>query len=105
MAWNESDLKKQIVKDLPEGTWSYAPVQHGMGASGIPDRICCIPTVINQEDVGKTFGMFVGIEAKTYKNTPTTLQRFQLEGIANAGGVALVITGEKGKPYKVEIVE
>lgn len=103
---NEADLKKTIKKDFDKkGAWSYAPVQHGMGANGIPDRIICMPTVIKQEDVGKTMGLFVGAEAKMKGNKPTKLQTVQLKGIAKAGGVALVITGEKGKPYKIERVE
>jgi hypothetical protein len=92
----ESDLKNKIKKRLDaQGAWSFAPVQFGMGASGIPDRIACVPTEIKQEDVGKTFGLFVGIEAKLKGNTPTPLQWKQLKGIARAGGMALVITGDK----------
>ena len=106
MAYKESTLKQKINKDLDKlGIWHYAPVQMGMGASGIPDIIACQPVVIKQEDVGKTFGMFVGIEAKINSNKPTKLQMFQLKGIAAAGGMALVITGEKGKPYKIERIK
>ena len=102
----ESDLKKDIKEDLPIGSWQYAPVQTGYGAGGFPDIICCIPTVIKQEDVGKTMGLFVGIEAKMGSNKPSALQQEQLEGIAAAGGSALVITGQKDKsiPYKIERV-
>lgn len=98
----ESTLKTKIRKDLPKGAWRYSPVQVGMGASGIPDIIACVPTVIKQEDVGKTFGLFVGIEAKVGYNKPTKLQRAQLRGIAKAGGMALVITGQDKKPYRTE---
>ncbi len=103
MAWNEASLKKKINKDLDKiGAWHYAPVQMGMGASGIPDIIACKPVKITQEDVGKTMGLFVGIEAKTYYNKPTAKQMFQLEGIAAAHGMAMVITGKKGEPYRVK---
>lgn len=102
MAWNETDLKKKIKKDLPPDTWNFSPVQMGMGKSGIPDILCCVPMIIKQADVGKTFGMFVGIEAKVRGNTPTPKQQLQLDEIAVASGVALVITGEKGKPYMIE---
>lgn len=95
----ETTLKGTIKDDLPKAAWSYAPVQMGMGSSGIPDIIACVPVVIKQEDVGKTFGHFVGIEAKIKPNTPTALQQEQLEGISKAGGTALIITGERGKPY------
>lgn len=106
MPWNEANLKKKIKADCDaRGWWSYAPVQHGLGASGIPDRIACAPVTIKPEDVGKTMGLFVGIEAKVKGNRPTKLQWSQLEGIAAAGGMALVVTGEKGKSYKVERVK
>ena len=103
----ESDLKEDIKKDLPTGSWVFSPVQTGYGSGGIPDILSCIPTVIKQSDVGKTFGMFVGIEAKMGKNKPSALQQGQLEGIAAAGGSALVITGQKDKsiPYKIERVK
>ena len=106
MTWNETDLKKKIKKDFDaKGAWSFAPVQTGMGVSGIPDRIACVPTIIQPEDVGKTLGLFVGIEAKVGKKDPTRLQQIQLDGIAAAGGVALVINGVKGEPYTVRRVK
>ena len=106
MSWNEASLKKKIKSDCDAmGWWSFAPVQQGMGASGIPDRIVCVPTVISPEDVGKTMGLFTGIEAKVKGNKPTALQMSQLKGIAAAGGMALVITGEKGRPYVVERID
>ncbi len=104
---NEAAFKKKLKKQLPPKTWVFAPVQSGMGAHGIPDLLCCVPTVIKQEDVGKTMGRFVAIEAKISPNKTTPLQDYQLEGIAAAGGQALVITGYKDpkKPYKTEEVK
>lgn len=96
---NETDLKKQIKKDLPKGTWHFSPVSMGMGKTGIPDIICCIPTVIREADVGKTFGLFVGIEAKMKGNKPTPNQTDRLNEIAAAGGVAIVTTQTVGKRY------
>jgi len=101
----ESTLKTKIRKDLPAKAWRFSPVQMGMGASGVPDIIACVPTVIRQEDVGKTMGLFVGIEAKVGKNKPTKLQMIQLKGIAAAGGNALVITGQDRQPYKTEKIK
>lgn len=100
----ESYLKTKIKKDLLEKAWYYSPVQMGRGASGIPDIIACMPTVIRQEDVGKTLGLFVGIEAKVGSNKPTPLQTRQLQEIAKAGGMALVITGQDKKPYVIDRV-
>jgi hypothetical protein len=97
----ESDLKKQIKKDLPEGAWHFSPVSMGMGKSGIPDILICIPMQIKKEDVGKTFGLFVGIEAKMFGKKPTKLQQMQLEDVAAAGGVALVATQTVKKEYEI----
>jgi len=106
VAWNESSLKAKIKIDFKKlGAWIYSPCQMGYGEAGIPDQISCVPTVIKQEDVGKTFGLFCGMEAKTYKNKPSKIQMVRLKGIAAAGGTALVITGEKGKPYKIERIK
>ena len=106
MPYNEADLKKKIKRDLPVGSWVFSPVQTGYGQHGVPDIIVCKPVLITQEDVGKTFGLFVGIEAKMKGNKPTKLQEVQLRGIKAAGGKALVITGDKkrGSDYKTEEV-
>lgn len=101
----ESALKKKIRKDLPADAWKFSPVQTGMGVSGIPDILVCIPTVIKQEDVGKTFGLFVGIEAKVGYNKPNPRQLLQLREIDKAGGVALVVTGKDKQPYKTERIK
>ena len=97
MAKNEAAVKKKIHKDLAgiSGVWKYSPVQMGMGAGGIPDIIGCKPVIITAKDVGETFGLFFGIEAKIDYNKPTELQMFQLKGIAAAGGMALVATGSR----------
>ena len=104
---NEAAFKKKLKKELSPNTWSFAPVQSGMGAHGIPDILACVPTLITQEDVGKTMGRFVAIEAKISPNKTTPLQDYQLEGIAAASGKAMVITGYKDpkKPYKTEEIE
>ncbi len=104
---NETDLKKKIKVALPKDAWHYAPVQTGMGAGGIPDIIVCQPYKIMIEDLGKTLGLFVGIEAKMKGNKPSALQTTQLKGIAAAGGKALVITqNKKGSlDYKVETIK
>ena len=104
---NEAAFKKKLKKQLPPNTWAFAPVQTGRGMGGVPDLLCCVPTLITQEDVGKTVGRFVAIEAKIHPNKTTPLQDYQLEGIAAASGKAMVITGYKGpkKPYKIEEIK
>ena len=98
----ESDLKKKIKQDLPKGSWHFSPVNLGMGVAGIPDILICTPMVIKKEDVGKKFGLFVGIEAKMRGRKPTALQMHQLENIAAAGGTALLATQTVKKEYKLE---
>jgi hypothetical protein len=58
------DLIKDELKAYYPGTWSYAPIQTGMGEHGIHDRIACVPLKVTPEMVGKTIGVFVSIEAK-----------------------------------------
>lgn len=72
--------------------WSYMPVQNGMGVVGIPDLIACIPMRITSDMVGKTIGVFAGIETKApgkIKNT-TENQRRNLRAIGAHGGLAVV---------------
>ena len=98
---NEAGFKKKLKKMVPDKTWTFSPVQTGMGAHGVPDILMCVPTVITQDMVGKTIGRFVAIEAKIHPNKTTPLQDHQLESIAAAGGQALIITGHKDpkKPF------
>jgi hypothetical protein len=97
----ENDVKKLVKKVFDDaGAWSYAPIQTGMGAHGIPDRVGCVPVTITPEMVGQTFGLFVAVEAKRpgrrgEKNAGATGQQVeQLRGIIDAGGVAILADGE-----------
>ena len=76
----EGKVKKKVVEQLKAaGAYHFFPATHGYGASGVPDIVACIN------------GRFLGIECKTGKNTPTKLQEDNLNRIAKAGGVAVVI--------------
>lgn len=57
---------KDLVKDWYDSVhaWHYAPIQNGLGVHGIHDRVGCVPVVITQDMVGKTFGLLVSVEAK-----------------------------------------
>jgi len=93
---------KALVKDWYDlaGAWSYAPIQTGMGAHGIPDRIGCVPIVVTQTMVGKTIGLFVAIESKRpgrrgEKNRGLSPhQKNNLAVINLAGGLAICCDGE-----------
>lgn len=66
------------------GIWFFMPQNMGLGASGVPDFICCLP-----EENGK----LLGIEAKAFgkRNNTTALQDKQITAIQNANGWAIVV--------------
>ena len=79
----EAKVKKAIRKILDDNNVYYAmPMGTGYGNSGVPDFLCCV------------YGWFVGIEAKAGKGTTTALQDANLEKIAKAKGITLVIREE-----------
>lgn len=81
------------MKKHHPGAWGYMPVQTGYGQHGIPDHIYCVPIKITPDMVGKTVGLFVGIEAKTERGRLTKFQKMVLNKITEAKGVATVIYG------------
>lgn len=96
----ENDVKELVKKVFDDaGAWSYAPIQTGMGAHGIPDRVGCVPVTITPEMVGQTFGLFVAVEAKRpgrrgEKNAGATGAQMQnLRDIIDAGGIAMLADG------------
>lgn len=96
----ENDVKKLVKKVFDDAlAWSFAPIQTGMGAHGIPDRVGCVPVTITQDMIGQTFGLFVAVEAKRpgrrgEKNAGATGQQVeQLRGIIAAGGIAALVDG------------
>ena len=96
----ENDVKT-LVKDWYDlaGAWSYAPIQSGLGAHGIPDRIGCVPVVVTQAMVGKHLGLFVAVEAKRPGRRGekdrglSPLQKNNLAVINLAGGLAICCDG------------
>jgi hypothetical protein len=85
-------IKKVIAAELPD-TFTYMPVSNGMGSNGIPDFVCCVPAEITPDMVGRTIGVFVGIEAKTMTGKLSPLQRDKLEKILTASGAACIVWG------------
>ena len=90
----EGRVKEIVKRRLRGACWFYMPVQNGMGVTGIPDIIACVPVEITPDMVGKTFGMFLGVETKApgKEHTVTANQRRQLDGISDNRGVALVVS-------------
>lgn len=94
MSTPEGKVKAQAKALLQKASWwFFMPVSNGMGRHGIPDIIACKPTVITQDMVGKTLGLFVGIECKAPGKRANTsaLQDRELTAINDAGGVSVVI--------------
>jgi Holliday junction resolvase len=80
MSTPEVKVKNAVKKLLKENNAYFCmPVSGGFGASGVPDIIACYR------------GFFVGIECKAGNNTPTALQKKNLQDIVNAGGGVAVI--------------
>lgn len=93
----ENDVKTKAVKPWFDktGAWHYAPIQNGMGESGIHDRIACVPIIVTQAMVGKRIGLFISVEAKKpgrrgeANEGLTTHQRDNLNEINAAGGISI----------------
>lgn len=62
-------------------------IQAGL-CKGSSDLVCIKPTVITQDMVGKTVGVFTAIEVKTEKGRATSDQNKFIEGVKAAGGIA-----------------
>lgn len=89
----EGKVKDAINKLLVRnGCWRYMPVQNGLGRTGIPDIIGCIPTMITPDMVGKVIGQFIAVETKApgKLSRVTPNQQRELQGIADAGGIAVL---------------
>lgn len=68
---------REVLKEL--GAYYVMPITGGYGNSGAPDFLVCLR------------GRFIGIECKAGKGKTTALQERNLQQIANAGGIALVV--------------
>ena len=94
MSTPEGKVKNDVKRLLQANrVWHFCPVSNGLGVHGIPDFVCCIPTIVTPEMLGLTLGLFAGIETKApgkIRNT-SALQDKQIAGIRAAGGVAVVV--------------
>lgn len=92
----EGRVKTAIKRALTKArVWFFCPVSNGMGRHGIPDFICCVPTVVTPDMVGTTVGRFVAIEAKAkgMLRNVSAMQASQIADIRSAAGVAEVVDG------------
>ncbi len=85
----EGKVKQQVKAILKaRGIWYFMPQNVGMGVSGVPDFICCVPLTVSFKA-----GKFLGIECKApgKRRNTTALQNIQIAAIQQAGGWALVV--------------
>ncbi len=73
-------------------------VPGGFGKAGIPDHIFCCPVTITPDMVGKTYGMFVAVEAKTETGKATGLQKVRIAEITKAAGLTAIVHGIEDLP-------
>lgn len=95
MAMTPEGRVKAVTKNLLNsiGAWWFMVVSNGMGRVGCPDFITCIPYTIKPEDVGRTVGLFAGIETKSPGKVGNTTpnQDRELAAIRDARGLAVVV--------------
>lgn len=102
----EASVKADIRRLLAElKAWQYMPVQFGYGVKGVPDHIACVPLKITPSMVGRTLGIFVGVEAKRLGKEPDAHQWLQLNSIKDAGGAIFVVDGTKSEKGSFEAFE
>lgn len=73
--------------------WLFKMWGGGMGASGIPDLICCIN------------GYFVAIEVKAAKGVPSKLQELNIQAINEGNGIAMMVYPKDFELMKKKIQE
>jgi hypothetical protein len=95
----EGKVKLDIKRWLKaHGYWWFTPVSNGMGKHGIPDFVGCKPVVVTPQMVGKTIGVFYGIEAKAPGGRVSVHQVDRITEINATGGIAFVAYGTNQLP-------
>jgi len=74
------------------GAYYHCPVQNGMGAPALDFHVC-LPVKITPDMVGKTVGMYLGIETKAPGKKPTARQLLTAKEITAAHGEVAIIDG------------
>lgn len=94
LVWrNESSgsyMGKVIHKAGDQVTLSGARFLPAGLCKGSSDLICCTPTVITQDMVGKTIGVFTAVEVKTARGRTSPEQDKFLLAVNRAGGIGFV---------------
>lgn len=94
MSTPEGKVKRDVKFWLKEnGVWYFMPVAGPYTKHGIPDFICCKPTLVTHEMVGRSVGLLYGVETKApgRLNDLTENQKACHEEIRRARGKVFVI--------------
>ena len=76
----EKNFENRLKKFLEdEGCWFVKFFANAYTKSGIPDILCCCN------------GYFVAVEVKAPNGKPSELQKWNIEKIKEAGGIAMVL--------------
>lgn len=76
----EKEFEGKVKRLLKlRGCWVLKTFSNGIQRAGVPDLLVCYK------------GHFIGIELKAEKGRPSKLQEYEIAGIRDAGGWALVL--------------
>lgn len=90
----ESKLEQEVEKFMREKRiWQLARFQAQYNQNGLPDRLYLYK------------GLLLGLELKTDKGLPTTLQLKKLKEINNNGGLGLIIRSVDDVKKLTEIID
>lgn len=78
------------VKDFlkSQGVWWLKTWSNGVQRQGVPDLLCCVN------------GYFVAVELKATKGKPSELQKWNIEKIRDAGGLAIILYPDQFEEFK-----
>lgn len=90
----ESKLEQEVEKFMiHRRIWQLARFQAQSNQNGIPDRLYLYK------------GLLLGLELKTDKGSPTTLQLIKLKEINNNGGIGVIIKSVDDVKELVNIID
>ena len=90
----ESKLEQEVEKFMGEKRiWQLARFQAQYNQNGLPDRLYLYK------------GLLLGLELKTDKGVPTTLQLRKLKEINNNGGLGIIVRSADDVKRLIEIID
>lgn len=81
----ENKVKAYLMKN---DIWALKTWSNGIQRQGVPDLLCCVN------------GFFVAVELKAENGKPSELQKWNIEKIREAGGIAIVLYPNQFEQFK-----